>query len=67
MIGAVGPVATIFFGWLFLGEDISVPQMIGAAFVLTGVILVARRRQPEAQKAQRPPAAGARTAASSAE
>jgi drug/metabolite transporter (DMT)-like permease len=67
MIGAVGPVATIFFGWLFLGEDISVPQMIGAAFVLTGVILVARRRQPGAQKAQRPPAAGARTAASSAE
>ena len=30
MIGAVGPVATIFFGWLFLGEDVTVLQIIGA-------------------------------------
>lgn len=47
MIGAVGPVATIFFGWLFLNENISIPQMIGAAFVLAGVILVARQRAPK--------------------
>ena len=42
MIGAVGPIATIFFGWSLLGESVSIPQMIGAAFVLTGVMLVAR-------------------------
>jgi len=47
MIGAVGPVATIFFGWLLLGEDVSVQQMIGAALVLAGVILVARRSAPK--------------------
>jgi drug/metabolite transporter (DMT)-like permease len=43
MIGAVGPIATIFFGWALLGESVSIPQMIGAAFVLTGVMLVARK------------------------
>jgi drug/metabolite transporter (DMT)-like permease len=43
MIGAVGPVATIFFGWLFLGEDVTILQIVGAALVLAGVILVARK------------------------
>src|SRR5581483_5303951 len=47
MIGAVGPIATIFFGWLFLGEDVTVLQMIGAALVLAGVILVARKPAPK--------------------
>jgi drug/metabolite transporter (DMT)-like permease len=63
MIGAVGPVATIFFGWWFLGEDISMQQMIGAAFVLAGVIIVARKRTPlpapETAPAPRPVAASA--------
>jgi drug/metabolite transporter (DMT)-like permease len=43
MIGAVGPVATIFFGWLLLSEQVSVQQIVGAALVLSGVILVARK------------------------
>jgi drug/metabolite transporter (DMT)-like permease len=47
MIGAVGPIATIFFGWLLLGEDVSLPQMVGAALVLAGVILVARKPAPK--------------------
>jgi drug/metabolite transporter (DMT)-like permease len=47
MIGAIGPVATIFFGWLLLNEDVSVPQIIGAALVLAGVILVARKPTPK--------------------
>jgi drug/metabolite transporter (DMT)-like permease len=47
MIGAVGPIATIFFGWLLLNEDVSVPQIIGAALVLAGVILVARKPAPK--------------------
>lgn len=59
MIGAVGPVATIFFGWLLLGEQVSIEQMIGAALVLSGVILVARKAAPK-------PAAPAVTAAQAA-
>jgi drug/metabolite transporter (DMT)-like permease len=44
IVGSIGPVATIFFGWLFLGEAISLPQMVGAAFVLGGVMLVSTRK-----------------------
>lgn len=60
LIGAVGPVATIFFGWLLLGEDVSVQQIIGAALVLAGVILVARKPAPKpaAVPAARPAPAG---------
>jgi drug/metabolite transporter (DMT)-like permease len=58
LIGAVGPVATIFFGWLLLGEDVSIQQIIGAALVLAGVILVARK--PAAKPA---PVAAAQAAA----
>jgi drug/metabolite transporter (DMT)-like permease len=46
MIGAVGPIATIFFGWLFLREEVTLLQMVGAALVLAGVILVARKPTP---------------------
>ena len=56
LIGAVGPVATIFFGWLILHEQVSVPQILGAALVLAGVILVARKPAPK-------PAVGARPGA----
>jgi drug/metabolite transporter (DMT)-like permease len=44
IVGSIGPVATIFFGWLFLNEPISLPQVIGAAFVLGGVMLVSSRK-----------------------
>jgi drug/metabolite transporter (DMT)-like permease len=44
LIGAVGPMGTIFFGWWWLGEAISLPQMIGAGLVLTGVLLVSLKR-----------------------
>jgi drug/metabolite transporter (DMT)-like permease len=47
MIGAVGPIATIFFGWLFLSEAVTLLQMVGAALVLAGVILVARKPTPK--------------------
>lgn len=40
IVGSIGPVATIFFGWLFLGETVSLEQILGAAFVLGGVMLV---------------------------
>lgn len=43
LIGTLGPVLTIFFGWWLLGEPLSLPQMAGAGLVLAGVLLVSRR------------------------
>ncbi|MEO8165266.1 MAG: DMT family transporter [Betaproteobacteria bacterium] len=43
MVGSVGPVATIFFGYWFLGEPITIIQIAGAALVLAGVALVGAR------------------------
>ena len=43
MIGTLGPILTIFFGWWLLGESISLAQMAGAILVLAGVLLVSRR------------------------
>ena len=45
MIGAAGPVTTIFFGWLGLEENMTVLQIIGAALVLAGVLLVTIKRK----------------------
>ena len=45
LIGSVGPVATIFFGWWLLGESVSAMQLAGAALVLAGVLLASRRRR----------------------
>jgi len=44
MVGSVGPVATIFLGYWFLNEPITVIQIAGAALVLSGVTLVSVRR-----------------------
>jgi drug/metabolite transporter (DMT)-like permease len=43
MVGSVGPVATIFFGYWFLGEPITAIQIAGAVLVLAGVMLVSAR------------------------
>jgi drug/metabolite transporter (DMT)-like permease len=40
MISAIGPVLTIFFGWSILGEAVTPVQIVGAALVLAGVLLV---------------------------
>jgi drug/metabolite transporter (DMT)-like permease len=40
IVGSVGPVATIFLGYLFLGEPITVVQVAGAVLVLAGVLIV---------------------------
>jgi drug/metabolite transporter (DMT)-like permease len=44
LIGTLGPVLTIFFGWWLLGEPLSLSQTAGAGLVLTGVWLVSRRQ-----------------------
>lgn len=43
LIGSVGPVTTILFGWWLLGESVSAIQLAGAALVLAGVLLASRR------------------------
>ena len=40
MIGTVGPVITIFLGVAFLGEQVSLLQLVGAALVLAGVAMI---------------------------
>jgi len=40
IVGAAGPVTTIFLGWLGLEESMTVLQIIGAVLVLAGVVLV---------------------------
>lgn len=44
LIGTLGPILTIFFGWLLLAEPVSFAQLAGAALVLAGVWLVSRRK-----------------------
>ena len=42
LIGTIGPMATIFFGWWLLAEPVSLAQIVGAGLVLVGVWLVSR-------------------------
>ena len=43
LIGTIGPLLTIVFGWWLLGETISAWQLAGMALVVAGVVLVSRR------------------------
>jgi drug/metabolite transporter (DMT)-like permease len=43
LIGTIGPMATIFFGWWLLDEPVSAAQLLGAGLVLVGVMMVSRR------------------------
>jgi drug/metabolite transporter (DMT)-like permease len=40
LVGSVGPVATIFLGFMFLGEAITAIQLLGAGLVLAGVLAI---------------------------
>lgn len=44
LVSAVGPVATIFLGSLFLGEAITPIQLAGAALVLAGVLMLSLKK-----------------------
>lgn len=46
IIGAVGPIATIVMAWKWLGEPIGWEQLVGAALVLSGVLLISVKRKP---------------------
>src|SRR5262245_17916723 len=49
IIGALGPVTTIFFGYLGLEEVMTPLQLAGSALVLVGVVVISLR--PQADKA----------------
>ena len=42
-LGLVGPVSVLFMAWWFLGESVTPLQLLGTAFVLTGVVVLGRR------------------------
>lgn len=41
---SVGPVVTIFLGYLFLNEPVTIIEMIGTAFVMGGVLLISYKK-----------------------
>ena len=43
LIGTIGPMLTIFFGWWWLSETLSLWQFGGMVLVVAGVLLVSRR------------------------
>lgn len=43
LVGMVGPLMTIGFGWWLLDEAISFAQMVGALLVVAGIVIVSRR------------------------
>ncbi|HJV26492.1 MAG TPA: DMT family transporter [Aromatoleum sp.] len=43
LTGTLGPVITIFLGWLLLDETIGSGQIMGAMLVIAGVLVMARR------------------------
>jgi drug/metabolite transporter (DMT)-like permease len=45
IIGAAGPVTTIFLGWIGLEERMTLLQLAGAGLVLSGVLLVTLKRK----------------------
>ncbi len=50
MIGTLGPVATIFLGYAFLGEPITAIQLAGAALVMAGVLVIGLKRDSASRK-----------------
>jgi drug/metabolite transporter (DMT)-like permease len=51
IIAAVGPVATIVLAWWLLGEPIGWEQIVGAALVMSGVLLISVKPRSKPQPA----------------
>ena len=45
VIGSLGPIATIFLGFAFLGEGITAVQLFGAALVMAGVLAMTMQKR----------------------
>ena len=46
LIGAIGPISTIYMAYVFLNESISLLQIIGSSLVLVGVIIISVNSKP---------------------
>lgn len=46
LVGTLGPVLTIFFAWLILGEQLSSWQIAGTVLVVAGVLQASRKPAP---------------------
>jgi drug/metabolite transporter (DMT)-like permease len=45
IVGSIGPVSTILMAYFFLGESITVWQLIGTACILVGVLIIGRQKE----------------------
>lgn len=45
LVGCIGPLSTMVFGQIFLGEPITLVQLLGAGLVLAGVLIISLRPQ----------------------
>jgi drug/metabolite transporter (DMT)-like permease len=45
LVGCIGPLSTMVFGQMFLGEHITVIQLLGAGLVLAGVLIISLKPQ----------------------
>ena len=48
MLGAVGPISTMFMGFIFLGDPVTLFQIVGAILVLIGVLAISLKKKPVA-------------------
>jgi drug/metabolite transporter (DMT)-like permease len=44
IVSSVGPVSTIFLAHVFLGESVTIWQLIGTALILTGVLIISQQK-----------------------
>lgn len=42
IVASIGPVSTIFLGYIFLGETFTVQELIGSSLVVVGVLLIGK-------------------------
>jgi drug/metabolite transporter (DMT)-like permease len=49
IVGGVGPVSTIFLAAIFLGEKITMFEMLGTVIVISGVLLLSRNKNTKVQ------------------
>ena len=42
IVASIGPVSTIFLGYIFLGETFTIQELIGSALVIVGVVLIGK-------------------------
>ena len=45
MMSSIGPIATIFMGYVFLNEPVTAIQLLGAALVMIGVLAISLKKK----------------------